>query len=85
MGLLDDLRRATATVDRWFRDHVALWWLLLATVPGGAYAGFHLVIDGGSPWQATLLGAVFGVVFATITVVLQRQVGGGGQSGPSDR
>ena len=75
MGLLADLRSANATVDRWFRDHVVLWWLLLATIPGGAYAGFHLVIDGGSLRQAMVLGAAFGAVFATITVVLQRQMG----------
>ena len=75
MGLLSNLRSANATVDRWFRDHVVLWWLILSTIPGGAYAGFHLVIDGGSLWQAMILGAVFGAVFATITVVIQRQIG----------
>jgi hypothetical protein len=72
MVVLSKLRAANATVDRWFRDHVVVWWTVLAVVPGGAYAGAELLLTDGSAFRAILLGGVFGVVFATLTVGVQR-------------
>lgn len=65
------LRQANETVDEWFHDHVVIWWLIMACIPGGAYAGAQLLISGGSPSHALVLGAVFGAIFATITVGVQ--------------
>lgn len=66
------VRTANATANRWFREHVVLWWLVLATIPGGAYAGIQFLIGDGSAVQALVLGGVFGAIFATVTVVGQR-------------
>jgi hypothetical protein len=60
-------------VDRWFRDHVVVWWLVLAVVPGGTYAAAQMLLGDEPAFQAVLLGAVFGAGFATVTVVVQRR------------
>lgn len=65
------LRRANDAVDRWFHDHVVLWWVVLAGIPGGAYAGSQILISDASSSHAVVLGAVFGAVLATITVGFQ--------------
>ena len=66
------LRSKNRKADRWFRDHVVIWWLVLALVPGGVYASAEVLLDDGSLFHALVLGAVFGIVFATGTVFIQR-------------
>lgn len=66
------LRSVNAKVDQWFHDHVVIWWLVLATIPGGAYGAAHVLVNDGSTFQAFVLGSVFGAVFATFTVGIQR-------------
>ncbi|WP_135819907.1 hypothetical protein [Halostella litorea] len=66
------LRSSYAAADRWLRDHVVAWWLLLALVPGGTYAAAELLLSDGSSHRALILGVVFGATFATVTVVAQR-------------
>lgn len=72
MSPLAKLRSANAKVDRWLRDHVAVWWLVLALIPGGTYAIAEVLISDGSPARAVVLGAVFGATFATVTILFQR-------------
>jgi hypothetical protein len=72
MVVPSSLRTLNAKVDRWFHDHVVIWWLVLATIPGGAYAGGQMLFNDASGFQAVVLGAVFGTIFATFTVVIQR-------------
>jgi hypothetical protein len=67
------LRTANAKLDQWFRNHVVIWWVVFATIPGGVYAVARLLTDGGSAFGAILHGGIFGVIFATITVVVQRR------------
>lgn len=66
------LRTANEKVDQWFRNHVVIWWLALATIPGGTYAVAQLVLNDGSAFQAMVRGGVFGATFATLTVGIQR-------------
>ncbi|WP_121822910.1 hypothetical protein [Halostella salina] len=70
--LPSDLRSAYADADRWLRDHVVAWWLLLALVPGGTYAAAEVALSDESPHSALVLGVVFGTTFATMTVAVQR-------------
>lgn len=72
MGLPFTLRGLNEHVDRWFRDHVVVWWVVLAVIPGIVFAGGELVLGGASLHAALILGAVFGIVFATVTVSFQR-------------
>lgn len=72
MAVPATLRRVNKRIDRWFRAHVVIWWLVLACIPGGAYAGEGILSNDGAPGHAVALGAVFGVTFATITVGIQR-------------
>jgi hypothetical protein len=67
------LRKINEQVDQWFQDHVVIWWLVLAVIPGGTYAVAQILINGGSAFQAVVLGSVFGAIFATITVGIRRQ------------
>lgn len=66
------LRTVNATVDQWFHDHVIIWWVVLAAIPGGAYAAAHVLINDEPAFQAIVLGGIFGAVFATVTVGMQR-------------
>jgi len=66
------LRALNDHVDRWFRDHVFVWWAVLAVIPGIIFAGAELVLGGARLHSSLILGAVFGVVFATITVGVKR-------------
>lgn len=72
MVVPSSLREQYRRTDRWLRDHVVVWWLVLALIPGGAYAVADVVLSDGAVHSALVLGAVFGATFATITVVLQR-------------
>jgi hypothetical protein len=72
MAVPSSLRTANARIDRWFREHVVIWWTVLAAIPASAYAGTQVFLDGEPPGHAVVLGSVFGVVFATVTVVAQR-------------
>lgn len=70
--VLSRLMQLNATIDEWFREHVVIWWVILVVIPGGAYAVAQVVISGESTSQAVVFGGVFGVVFATLTVGIQR-------------
>ena len=72
MGLPAKLRALDEHVERWFRDHVIVWWVVLATIPGLVFAGAEVWLGGTPLHSALILGGVFGVVFATITVGVQR-------------
>jgi hypothetical protein len=76
MGLPSTLRALNEHLDRWFRNHVVVWWVILAVIPGIAFAGAEVVLDGGRLHSALILGGAFGAVFATITVGVQRWRGG---------
>lgn len=69
---LSRIRSSYATADQWLREHALVWWLLLAIVPGGAYAGAEALLNDGSLSRVLTLGVLFGVTFATVTVLLQR-------------
>lgn len=69
---LSRFREVNRKVDRWFHDHLVVWWLALVAIPGGAYAGGHMLLNDASVFQALLLGSVFGAIFATVTIVIQR-------------
>jgi hypothetical protein len=66
---LYEFYRAT---DRWLCDHVIIQWLLLAFVPEMTYAGTKMAISDAGVHSALIFGTVFGVTFATITVMMQR-------------
>lgn len=66
------LRTAYANADQWLREHVRAWWLLLAAIPGGTYAGAEVLLGDGALHSAVVLGAVFGATFATLTISVQR-------------
>jgi hypothetical protein len=72
MGLPSTLSALNHHLDRWFRDHVIVWWIVLVVIPGIVFAGAEVVINGARLHSALILGAAFGVVFATITVAVQR-------------
>lgn len=72
MVVPSSLRTANAKIDQWFHEHVAIWWFVLAVIPGGAYAGSQILLSDEPVVHAVVLGIVFGVVFATVTVVAQR-------------
>lgn len=59
-------------VDAWFRNHVILWWLVLAVVPGLSFAVMELALRDAALTHASILGVVFGGTFATVTVAVQR-------------
>jgi hypothetical protein len=42
MGVFSGLRNINTKLDEWFHDHVVIWWVVLAAIPGGVYAGAEL-------------------------------------------
>lgn len=74
--MLTRFRTANARATRWLHDHVVAWWLLLALVPGGVYACLELLVTDASLSHAAILGGTFGIVFATVSVLVRRFRGG---------
>lgn len=72
VSLPSNLRSSYRHADRWLRDHVVVWWLILVLVPGGTYAAAEMWLSDAHLLGAVTLGATFGVTFATVTVLIQR-------------
>ncbi len=69
--MLSRLLTLNAALAEWFRGHVVIWWLVLVLIPGGAYALAHVLLNAEATSEALVLGGIFGVVFATLTVGIQ--------------
>jgi len=72
MGALDRIVRWNAGADDWLLAHPVAGFLVFAVPPAVAIAALE-VLRGGHASGGLVLGAVFGVTFAAISLVLRRR------------